>query len=44
MEESVFGDLIDAKLPRLAAHLRAHGIFTEIYATRWFVGLYASAL
>ena len=31
-------------MPRLAAHLLAHGVLTEIYATRWFVGLFSGSL
>ena len=35
---------VDAKLPRLAKHLRQHCVQSELYATRWFVGIFANTL
>jgi len=44
VEQAVFGDLVRSRMPRLASHLLAHGIVTELYATRWFVGLFSGNL
>jgi hypothetical protein len=43
-ELAAFGALVDAKLPRLASHLSAHGVVPELYATRWFIAGFATSL
>ena len=44
VEHRTFSELVDAKLPRLAKHLRQHCVQSELYATRWFVGVFANTL
>ena len=44
VEQSVFSELVALKLPRLSQHLEQHGCVVELFATRWFVALYANAL
>ena len=43
-EQSIFGELVALRLPRIAAHFERHGCVVELFATRWFVALYANAL
>ncbi|KAL1521483.1 hypothetical protein AB1Y20_021145 [Prymnesium parvum] len=44
VELAVLQELIEERLPLLAAHLRTHAVRVELFATRWFVGLFASTL
>lgn len=44
VEQAVFAELLTIKMPRLAAHLERHGVVTELFATRWFVAIFANAL
>ena len=44
VEQSVFSELVASKLPRLSQHLEHHCCVVELFATRWFVALYANAL
>ena len=43
-EQSVFTELLHQKLPKLAMHFTRHQVITELFATRWFVALFANAL
>jgi hypothetical protein len=43
-ELAAFGALVESKLPRLSAHLSAHGVVPELYATRWFIAGFATSL
>ncbi|EOD37856.1 hypothetical protein EMIHUDRAFT_631947, partial [Emiliania huxleyi CCMP1516] len=43
-ELRVFGELLERRLPRLAAHLAEHHVLPELYATRWFIAAFASSL
>jgi hypothetical protein len=43
-EQSVFAELVASKLPKLSAHLERHCVVAELFATRWFVTLFANVL
>jgi len=43
-EQRTLEELVGSKLPRLAKHLRRHGVQSEHYATRWFVCVFANTL
>lgn len=44
VEQAVFAELLQWKMPKLAAHLTHHAVVPELFATRWFVALFANAL
>ena len=43
-EQAVFNELVASKLPRVAKQLHKHGVIAELFATRWFVALFANSL
>jgi len=44
IELAVFADLLALKMPKLAAHLDRHAVSPELFATRWYVAIFANAL
>jgi len=44
IEQAVFNDLVAIKLPKVSKQLRVHGVIAELFATRWFVALFANSL
>ena len=44
IEQAVFNDLVAIKLPKVSKQLRLHGVIAELFATRWFVALFANSL
>ena len=43
-EQAVLNELVASKLPRVAKQLHKHGVIAELFATRWFVALFANSL
>jgi len=43
-EQAVFNELVSTKLPRVSKQLQKHGVVAELFATRWFVAVFANSL
>lgn len=44
IELAALQELVEERLPQIASHFRLHGVRVEVFAARWFVGLFASSL
>ena len=40
----MLNELVRGKLPRVARQLEANGVAAELFATRWFVAIFANSL
>ncbi|EDV28477.1 Growth hormone-regulated TBC protein 1-A [Trichoplax sp. H2] len=44
VDQAVFDKLLSKKLPDLHAHLKSHGVDVPLFATKWFICLFADVL